>query len=57
VYYEHENDDYEHLKAIHDGVESVNTSGWGEVKKAYQEWIINDTDRYLERIKPEKSDL
>ena len=57
VYYEHKNDDYDHLKAIHDGVESVNTSGWGEVKKAYQEWIINDTDRYLERIKPEKSDL
>ena len=29
MYYEHENDDYDHLKAIHDGVESVNTSGWG----------------------------
>lgn len=53
VYYEHMKDDYYHLKALHDGVETLDTSAWGEVKKAYKDWIANDISRYLERIKPD----
>lgn len=44
-------DDYGHLKEIHDGVINMDISGWGEVKKAYYKWIVNDTKKYLERIK------
>ena len=54
VYYEYKKDDYNHLKALHDGVESMDISGWGEVKKAYQEWIVSDIDSYLKKIKPEQ---
>ena len=54
VYYEHVLDDYDHLKALHEGVENMDTSEWGEVKRAYHEWIVNDISRYLEKIKPEK---
>ena len=53
VYYKHVMDDYDHLKVLHDGVENMDVSEWGEVKKAYREWIVNDIDRYLEEIKPE----
>ena len=54
VYYEHMNDDYDHLKTLHDGVLNMDISKWGEVKKAYYEWIVNDTEKYLEKIKPNK---
>lgn len=52
VYYECLNDDYEHLKELYDDVEKLDTSAWGEVKKAYKVWIVNDINRYLERIEP-----
>ena len=45
-------DDYEHLNTINDGVENLDTSRWGDVKKLYQKWIVNDTEEYLEKIKP-----
>ena len=51
TYYEKMEDDYGHLKEIHDGVINMDISGWGEVKKAYYKWIVNDTKKYLERIK------
>ena len=54
VYYEHMKDDYEHLKELHDGVEELDISSWGEVKKAYKDWIVNDINRYLERVKPDE---
>ena len=54
VYYENMKDDYGHLKEICDGVKALDTSPWGDVKKAYQVWIINDINRYLERIRPDE---
>ena len=54
VYYEHMKDDYSHLKDILDGIEKLDTSAWGEVKKAYKIWIIKDIGQYLERIKPDE---
>lgn len=56
VYYEHMKDDYNHLKAIHDGVRALDTSTWGEVKRAYKDWIVNDISGYLERIKLSEND-
>lgn len=55
VYYEHMNDDYEHLVAIQKGVAEMNTSEWGEIKRAYQTWIVNDIGRVLDRLSEEKS--
>lgn len=54
VYYEHIRDDYEHLKILHDSLENIDISEWGEVKKAYHKWIINDMGRYLEKIQQEQ---
>lgn len=54
VYYEHMREDYPHLQAIKEGFEKLDKSGWGEVKKAYDGWIRNDLDKYLERIRPEE---
>ena len=54
VYYDNMKDDYDHLKALHDGVVNMDVSGWGRVKKAYHKWIVYDTEKYLERIKPKE---
>ena len=53
VYYEHMRDDYPHLRDIKDGFERLDKSAWGEVKKAYNEWLMTDFEEYLERIKPD----
>ncbi len=55
VYYENKNDDYEHLKELQEGVREMDTSDWGEVKRAYQDWIVNDIGRYLEKIEPDNN--
>lgn len=54
VYYENCKDDYKNLKTLYDGVQKMDTSSWGEVKSAYQNWIVNDLERYIGKIKPEE---
>lgn len=56
VYYENKHDDYAHLQYIKECVESMDTVTWGEVKKAYKNWIYNDLKRYLEKVYPDKED-
>lgn len=52
VYYEHKNDDLEHLTVLCDGIKQMETSSWGQVKKAYQEWLLNDIRNYLTWVTP-----
>lgn len=54
IYYEHMRDDYPHLQAVKDGFEKLDKSGWGEVKYAYEGWLMDDFVKYLKRIKPEE---
>lgn len=53
VYYAHMKDDYPHLLKIKEGFVSLDKSEWGQVKQAYDEWIIHDIEKYLERITPD----
>lgn len=32
VYYEHKADDYDHLKAVREGIEGTDKSSWGEFR-------------------------
>ena len=56
VYYEHKSDDYDHLKAIREGIEDTDKSSWGEIKRAYCKLICGDIDHYLGDIKQEREE-
>ena len=54
VHYEHKADDFDHLKAMRDGIEETDKSSWGQIKRAYCKLICEDIDRYLGDIKPKE---
>lgn len=50
VYYEKKADDYDHLKAMREGIDGTDKSSWGQIKRAYCGLICGDIDRYLRGI-------
>ena len=43
-------DDLPHLKALKAKMEDMDISKWGEIKKLYRNWIVEDLGRYIDEI-------
>ena len=52
TYYEAQADDLDHLSELKKLLEDADKSQLGQIKKSYYVWIINDIERYLEKIVP-----
>lgn len=52
VYYEKRDDDYPHLKSLSDGLDAIDTSGWGEIKKNYIGWLKETIGKHLQKMIP-----